>query len=222
MLQSTTKSAEVLRQIETLGVLPIVRTDSTSDVLHAAEAIHASGITAIEITMTVPGALHLIQTILGRYGDDFLVGAGTVLDVDTARDCISAGASFIVGPALDRKVVDHCKAEGVVVMAGALTPSEILQCWRAGADAVKVFPCSSVGGPQYIQHLKGPFPEIALVPMGGVLLENTPEYIRAGACAVGVGTELIDLRAIREGNPGIITRRGRQFVFAVRNARNQI
>jgi 2-dehydro-3-deoxyphosphogluconate aldolase/(4S)-4-hydroxy-2-oxoglutarate aldolase len=171
--------------------------------------------------MTVPGAVKVIETVSARYGGEALVGAGTVLDAETAQACISAGARFVVSPALDVETISACRLLNVAVMPGALTPTEVVQAWKAGADFVKVFPAGSVGGANYIKSLKAPLPQIDLIPTGGVSLTTAGDFIRAGASALGVGTDLVNLKAIREGQQQTITERARQFLEIVREARKR-
>jgi 2-dehydro-3-deoxyphosphogluconate aldolase / (4S)-4-hydroxy-2-oxoglutarate aldolase len=185
----------------------------------AVEAICAGGIDAIELTMTVPGAVPLIKELKSRFGDAVVVGAGTVLDAETARACVEAGAQFVVSPILDRATVAYCRSCGVPVLPGALTPTEIMEAVRAGAEVVKVFPCGALGGASYIRSLKAPLPGLCLVPTGGVSLQNVGDFIRAGASAVGVGADLVDIGRIVEGNAGAVTENARRYVDAVRQAR---
>ena len=187
--------------------------------MQAIEAIREGGISVLEITMTVPGAVALIERVLKRYGGEMLVGAGTVLDADAAQACISSGAQFVVSPSLNVETIEYCRRQDVVVMPGALTPTEVVQAWKAGADFVKVFPAGAVGGASYIKALKAPLPQVELVPTGGVALTTAGDFIRAGAAALGVGTDLVDLKAIREGNAQLITDKARQFLEIVREAR---
>ena len=187
--------------------------------MQAIDAIRAGGISILEITMTVPGAVGLIREVTKRYGDEALVGAGTVLDAETARACILAGAQFVVSPALNVETVEVCRHNDIAVMPGALTPTEVVQAWSAGADFVKVFPAGAVGGANYIKSLKAPLPQIDLVPTGGVSLKTAADFIKAGASALGVGADLVDLKAIREGQHNLITERARQFVKIVEEAR---
>src|SRR5882757_6464496 len=169
--------------------------------------------------MTVAGALKAIETVADRYGDKILLGAGTVLDPETARACMLAGAEFFVTPSLNLKTIEMAKRYSKVITPGALTPTEVLTAWQAGADAVKIFPCSAVGGAKYIKALRAPFPQIEMIPTGGVNLETVGDFIRAGACAVAVGAELIDGANIRAGNYDVFEERARQFLDAIRKAR---
>lgn len=211
--------AEVIQQIRDTGVIPVVRATSADEAMRAIDAIREGGISILEITMTVPGAVALIEEVSARYGKDALVGAGTVLDDKTATACISAGARFVVSPALNVDTIACCRRHEVAVMPGALTPTEVVQAWNAGADFVKVFPAGAVGGPSYLKALKAPLPQIELVPTGGVSLKTAADFIKAGAAALGVGADLVDLKAIREGQASLITERAKQFVDIVREAR---
>ncbi|HKS83552.1 MAG TPA: bifunctional 4-hydroxy-2-oxoglutarate aldolase/2-dehydro-3-deoxy-phosphogluconate aldolase [Candidatus Acidoferrales bacterium] len=211
---------EITRRIAAIGVIPVVRAESTHLARRAASAIRQGGIPVLEITMTVPGALDIIRELSLECGNEVLIGAGTVMDPDAARDCIAAGARFIVSPSLNLATIEFCKKEGVVLMPGALTPTEIVTAWTAGADFVKVFPAGTAGGPAYIRSLKAPLPEIKLVPTGGVTLANAASYIEAGAEAVGVGGELVNLQALREGKDEEITERARQLLESVAQARS--
>lgn len=213
-----TKS-EVLKQIKDTGVIPVVRATSADEAMRAIDAIREGGISVLEITMTVPGAVGVIEQVVARFGNEALVGAGTVLDAETAKACISAGAQFIVSPALNMETIAYCRQQDVAVMPGALTPTEVVQAWNAGADFVKVFPAGAVGGASYIKSLKAPLPQIELVPTGGVSLKTAADFIKAGAAALGVGADLVDIKAIREGQASLITERARQFVDIVRQAR---
>ena len=211
--------AEVIKQIKETGVIPVVRASSADEAMRAIDAIREGGISVLEITMTVPGAVALIEEVAARYGKDVLVGAGTVLDPETATACISAGAQFVVSPALNLETIACCRRHDVVVMPGAFTPTEVVHAWNAGADFVKVFPAGAVGGPSYLKALKAPLPQIELVPTGGVSLKTAADFIKAGAAALGVGADLVDIKAIREGQASLITERARQFVEIVREAR---
>ena len=210
---------KVLAHISGIGLVPIVRAPSPEDGLQAAEAIVASGIGIAEITMTVPNAIHVLERLADRYGDKVLLGAGTILDTETCRAALLAGAQFIVTPALDTRVIEMARRYSKPCIPGALTPTEVLTAWQAGADWVKIFPCGPVGGPSYIKALKGPFPQIEFIPTGGVNLETTPEFIKAGAAAVAVGGELVNLQALKEGKFEVITETARKFLEAVRAGR---
>lgn len=208
-----------LERIRAVGLIPIVRAPSAEIALAAAEAIDSSGVGVLEITMTVPHALEVLQKVAERFGARSLIGAGTVLDAKTCARAIAAGAEFIVTPSLEPPVIRKAKRARKPCIPGALTPTEILAAWRAGADLVKVFPCGPVGGPAYIRALRGPFPEIPLVPTGGVTIETAAAFIRAGAAAVAVGGELVDVKALKEGRVEVVTENGRRFVEAVRAGR---
>jgi len=210
---------EVIRKIKDTGLIPVVRATTGDEAMRAIDAIREGGVSVLEITMTVPGAVKLIKQVAKRYGNDALVGAGTVLDPEAAKACIASGAQFIVSPALNPETVAYCRSVGVVVMPGALTPTEVVQAWNAGADFVKVFPAGAVGGARYLKALKAPLPQIELVPTGGVSLTTAGDFIRAGAAALGVGSDLVDLNAIREGQAAQITERARQFLEIIREAR---
>lgn len=212
--------SEVIQLIKDTGIIPVVRVSSSSDAMRAVDAIKEGGISVLEITMTVPGAIRVIEEVASRFGSDALIGAGTVLDSETARACILSGAQFIVSPALDLDTIACCRTYSIPVMPGALTPTEVLRAWKAGADFVKVFPANSLGGASYIKSLKAPLPQIELVPTGGVSLKTAEDFIRAGASALGVGADLVDLKALREGNDKLITERARQFAEIVTRARN--
>jgi 2-dehydro-3-deoxyphosphogluconate aldolase/(4S)-4-hydroxy-2-oxoglutarate aldolase len=211
--------SEVIQTIKDIGVIPVVRATSADEAMRAIDAIREGGISVLEITMTVPGAVKLIEELAKRYGKDALVGAGTVLDPETANECISSGAQFVVSPALNLETIACCQKRDIAVMPGALTPTEVVQAWNAGADFVKVFPAGAVGGPSYLKALKAPLPQIELVPTGGVSLTTAGDFIRAGAAALGVGTDLVDINAIREGQSAVITERAKQFIEIVRDAR---
>ena len=211
--------AAVLQTIRDIGIIPVVRAQSADEAMKAIDAIREDGISILEITMTVPGAVGVIEEVSRRYGNEALVGAGTVLDGETARVCINAGARFVVSPALNLETIAVCRRDDVAVMPGALTPTEVVQAWSAGADFVKVFPAGAVGGASYIKSLKAPLPQIDLVPTGGVSLKTAADFIKAGASALGVGADLVDLKAIREGQSQLITERAREFVRIVQDAR---
>lgn len=200
------------------GVVAIVRVESARQAIEVCGAIARGGIKPIEVTMTVPGAIDVIKEFKSAMKDEVLVGAGTVLDTETARAVILAGAEFIVTPTLNLRVIEMCRRYGKIVIAGAFSPTEILTAWEAGADIVKVFP-ATVGGPQYLKDIKGPLPQINLVPTGGVDLENTPDFIRAGAVAVAVGASLVDKAALSEGKYDLITEKAKRFIEAVKLAR---
>jgi 2-dehydro-3-deoxyphosphogluconate aldolase/(4S)-4-hydroxy-2-oxoglutarate aldolase len=215
-------AANILAALVEGAIIPVVRASSPEAALQAVEAIANGGIRSAEITMTVPGAVRVLETLAGRFGSRLLLGAGTVLDPETARACILSGAEFIVSPSLKPATIEMAKRYSKPVFPGALTPTEVLTAWEAGADAVKVFPCGNVGGAKYIKALKGPFPQIDLIPTGGVNLETIGDFLKAGACAVGVGGELVDASLIQQGRFDVLTERARQFLAAVAKARAEI
>jgi 2-dehydro-3-deoxyphosphogluconate aldolase/(4S)-4-hydroxy-2-oxoglutarate aldolase len=216
MSWSKEKSLGLIREV---GLVPIVRAPTPEDALGAAEAIVGGNVGIAEITMTVPNAIRVMEKVADRFGDKVLLGAGTILDQETCRAALLAGAQFIVTPCLDLKVIALARRYSMPCIPGALTPTEIVAAWQAGADFVKIFPCGPVGGAKYIKALKGPFPQIEFVPTGGVNLETTPDFIKAGAAAVAVGSELVDPKALREGRLDVISANARLYVEAVRAAR---
>jgi len=211
--------AETMKRILATGIVPVVRAPSAEDAVRVVEAILAGGIDIIELTMTVPGAPEVIEQLVKRFGRDVVVGAGTVLDREAAKTCLRAGAAFIVSPIVDEPTIEHCRSEGIPVMPGALTPTEVVRAWKAGADLVKVFPCSALGGASYIRALKAPLPQIDLIPTGGVSLKTAPEFIQAGASALGAGADLVDIGAIREGRASAVSEKARQYVEVIQQAR---
>ena len=209
---------ETLSRIISSGVVAVIRMKDTQRLLKVIEAIRVGGVKSIEITMTVPGAVNIIAELVKSVPADVLIGAGTVTDVDTARAVIKAGAQFVVGPILNLDVVRHCHAENVVVMPGCFSPTEILAGWNAGADVIKVFPATSLG-PKYFKDLKGPFPDIRLMPTGGVSIENVGEWVQAGAVAVGIGSDLLDKKAIEENRFEVLSERAKRLVENFRKAK---
>lgn len=210
---------DVLRRVEAVGVVPVVRAASKEEAMQVIEAIRAGGINVLEITMTVPRAVKVIEQVVDAYGDEVVVGAGTVLDAETARACILAGASFVVSPSLNVDTIELCRRYSTAVMPGALTPTEVVTAWQAGADVVKVFPCGALGGAKYLRALKAPLPQIELIPTGGVSLQTAADFIAAGAFALGVGADLADTKAIRAGQPEKVTDAARAYVSVVCDAR---
>lgn len=208
----------VLERITTTGLIPVIRARSVDEAAQVVAAIQAGGLSVLEITMTVPDAVALIRELTKR-APDALVGAGTVLDATTARECIDAGARFVVSPALDLETIKACRDAGVAVLPGALTPTEVVTAWKAGADLVKVFPAGAVGGASYIKSLKAPLPQIGLVPTGGVSLQTAKAFLEAGASALGVGADLVDLAALRTGNAALVTERAKAYLALVHEAR---
>ena len=212
--------ADVVQRIRDVGVIPVVRAASAQDAVQLAEAVKAGGLPIVEITLTVPGALQAIERLGRAFGDAVMVGAGSVLDADSAHACIAAGARFIVSPVLDADTLACCRAQDVAVMPGALTPTEVLRAWQAGADLVKVFPVGAMGGAAYIRSLKAPMPQVELVPTGGVTLATVADFIEAGAAAVGAGADLANGAALRRAGPEAVTATARAYVEAVRAARS--
>lgn len=205
--------------IESHGVVPVVRTRSAEDARRAVDALRAGGITVFEITLTVPNALDLIRTLAREYKNQVLVGVGTVLSREDAERSVEAGAEFVVCPGFDPAIVTRVRALGRAIMPGALTPTEVLGAWNAGAHVVKVFPCSAMGGAPYLQALRGPFPHIKLMPTGGVDVATAGDYIRAGACALGVGGKLVDQSALDAGRDELLSERAEALLGAVAAAR---
>jgi 2-dehydro-3-deoxyphosphogluconate aldolase / (4S)-4-hydroxy-2-oxoglutarate aldolase len=208
-------STEVKQRILDIGIIPVVRAASAREATLAVEAVTAGGIPIAELTMTVPGAIDVIAELARTLGPDVIVGAGTVLDAETARRCIDAGAEFIVSPGFDLETVQLAKRLDKLVMAGALTPTEVITAWKAGCDFVKIFPCGNVGGAKYIKALKGPLPQVRMIPTGGVTLETAGDFLRAGADALGIGGELVSAAALKSGDVSEITRLARCFLAAI-------
>lgn len=206
---------EVLQQMQSVGLVPVLRAESEQQALDIANAIAAGGVNVLEVTMTVPGAVRVIARLV-KERPDILVGAGTVLDPETARICMLEGAQFVVSPALNVKTVELCQRYDVAVLPGALTPTEVITAWQCGADVIKVFPANALGGAKYLKSLKAPFPQIGLIPTGGVSLANAAEFLEAGALALGVGAELVDTKAMAEGKPEKITATAKQYIEIVK------
>lgn len=222
VVKQTMNKTEVLRRIHDTGLIPVVRAESAELAIKAVEAITAGGVNVLEVTMTVPGAIGVIEQLATKFGGKALIGAGTVLDRETADRCIQAGAQFIVSPALNEDTIAFCRANDVAVFPGALTPTEVVKAWKAGADAVKVFPASAVGGASYLKSLKAPLPQVELIPTGGVSLATAADFIAAGAFALGVGADLVDLKAIRSGQTEKVTQAARAYIAAVNEARRSL
>jgi 2-dehydro-3-deoxyphosphogluconate aldolase/(4S)-4-hydroxy-2-oxoglutarate aldolase len=206
-------------RIVQVGIVPVVRASSAREALIAAQAVCEGGIPIVEITMTVPGAVEVIRDLAKSNSAGVLLGAGTVLDAETARRCRDAGAQFLVSPALNTETIEFAVKEQMLMMAGALTPTEIVKAWKAGADFVKVFPCGQVGGAKYIKALKGPLPQIPLVPTGGVDLSTAAEFLEAGAEALGIGSELVNAEALKLGNAEAIVENAKKFAAIVKSTR---
>jgi 2-dehydro-3-deoxyphosphogluconate aldolase/(4S)-4-hydroxy-2-oxoglutarate aldolase len=213
---------QIRDRIIEIGIIPVVRASSPREARIAADAVCEGGIPIVEITMTVPGAVDVIRELAKSGSSDFLVGAGTVLNPEAARRCLDAGAQFLVSPGLNVQTIELAAREGKLMMAGALTPTEVITAWDAGSDIVKVFPCGNVGGAKYIKALKGPFPQIPLVPTGGVNLNTATEFIEAGAVALGIGGELVQAEALKSNKPEIIVETARKFLAIIKQARAQL
>ncbi len=211
--------ADTLRRIEQVGVVPVVRAGSLDEARRAVDAICAGGIPIVEITMTVPYAPTIIREVVQQYGDKVLAGAGTVIKATQAEMCLDAGAEFLVSPGLSVAVLRAAAARRKLAIPGVLTPSEIMRALEEGVKILKIFPCGSVGGPKYLKSLRGPFPDCAFIPTGGVNLANAADYIMAGAFALGVGAELVDLSALRRNDSQKIVDAAQALVEAVREAR---
>ena len=207
-----------LNLIRETGVIAIMRAQSSGQLIAAADAIKAGGVRVIEVTMTTPGALSVIAQASEKYGDEVLFGAGSVLDAETARSAILAGAGFVVAPTLNLDVVALCNRYSVPVVPGCYTPTEMLTAWEAGADMVKLFP-ASVGGPALIKAIRAPLPQLEIVPVGGVNLDTAVAFIENGAAALGVGSSLINQKLLDAGDMGELTRRAAAFIAKVRQGR---
>ncbi len=216
------RPVEILALIRQSGIVPIVRCSSEEGAVRTVEALYNGGLRAVEITMTVPGAVRALEKTADRFGDKLVLGAGTVLDPETARACMLAGAEFFVTPSLRTSTIEIAKRYSKIIFPGALTPTEVLAAWEAGADGVKIFPCGNVGGAKYIKALKGPFPHIEMVPTGGVNLQTIGDFLKAGSFACGVGSELVDNRTVSERCFDVIEERARQYVAAIETARSEM
>jgi 2-dehydro-3-deoxyphosphogluconate aldolase/(4S)-4-hydroxy-2-oxoglutarate aldolase len=210
---------QVRNRIVEIGIVPVVRAASAQQAIQAAEAVCAGGIPIVEITMTVPGAIDVIALLAKSMGQEVLIGAGTILDADAAQRSMDAGAEFLVSPGFDLATVQLAKLRGKLMMAGALTPTEVITAWKAGSDFVKIFPCGSVGGAKYIKALKAPLPQVSMIPTGGVNINTAADFIQAGADALGIGGELVSAAALKSGNVKAISEAARQYVAIVREAR---
>jgi len=206
---------KILKQIGDIGLMPVLRASSVAEAMAIADAIVAGGVTVLEVTMTVPGAIKVIEKLADQYGDKLLIGSGTVLDPETARATLLAGAKFVVSPALNVKTIELCRRYSAPIIPGVLTPTEVVTAWQAGADIVKVFPCSAVGGASYLKNLKAPLPQIKMIPTGGVSQATAESFLEAGAYALGVGGDLVDNKAVAEGHPEIITENAKKYLAIV-------
>jgi 2-dehydro-3-deoxyphosphogluconate aldolase/(4S)-4-hydroxy-2-oxoglutarate aldolase len=207
--------AAVLASLKEIGLVPVLRAESVDKALALVEAIAAGGVTAMEVTMTVPGAIQVMRK-LTEQRPDLLIGAGTVLDPETARACILEGAKFVVSPALNVKTIEMCHRYSVAALPGALTPTEVVNAWEAGADVVKIFPASAMGGAKYLSSLKAPLPQVEMIPTGGVSLDTAKSFLEAGAFALGVGADLVNTKAMAEGKPEVVTESARKYMAIVR------
>jgi 2-dehydro-3-deoxyphosphogluconate aldolase/(4S)-4-hydroxy-2-oxoglutarate aldolase len=215
------KKNRVCQIIRDIGIIPAIRVSSNEDALFAAEAVALGGIPIVEVTMTIPRAVELIAHI-AKHHPDTVVGAGTVLDLNTAKACVDAGASFLTAPGLEPVMVDFAAKTGIAVLPGALTPTEVVKAWKAGADFVKVFPCSQVGGDSYIAALKKSLPQVPLIAAGGVNQKTAEDFILAGATALGVGRDLIPSDAILHRKADRIKELARRFLLAVKEGRERL
>ena len=214
------KRQEVRARIEEIGIIPAIRLSSADDALFAAEAIESAGIPIVEVTMTIPGATTVIHE-LAKATPGMIVGAGTVLDIETARRCVDSGASFLTSTGLDLEIVEFARKKEIVVFPGVLTPTEVITAWKAGSDFVKIFPCAQVGGPSYIKALNAPLPELRLIASGGVTQNTATDFILAGAAALGIGQNLIQPQAIQRRERDWIRELARRFLRLVQEARTQ-
>lgn len=208
--------AEVLQRVRFTGLVPVLRAHSEHQALALIDAISEGGVDVMEVTMTVPGAVRLLGR-LTRDRPDLLLGAGTVLDPETARQCILEGAQFVVSPALNLGTIELCHRYSIAVLPGALTPTEVVTAWQAGADVIKVFPANAMGGAPYLRALKAPLPHVEMIPTGGVSLTTAADFLHAGAIALGVGADLVDPKAIAAGEAHKITEKARQYLQIVRD-----
>jgi 2-dehydro-3-deoxyphosphogluconate aldolase/(4S)-4-hydroxy-2-oxoglutarate aldolase len=214
------KRTETLKKILDLGVVAVIRLPDTQKLLKVIQAVAQGGIRCIEITMTVPNAVEMIRQMKSQVSSDVLLGAGTVTDNKTARDVIQAGAEFVVGPILNLEIIKECHRHDTVAIPGCYTPTEIFSAWNAGADIVKIFPATSLG-PKFIKDMRGPFPDIRLMPTGGVSIDNIGEWIEAGAAAVGIGSDLLDKKAIEEERYDVLTDRAKKMVGNLKRVRTK-
>jgi 2-dehydro-3-deoxyphosphogluconate aldolase / (4S)-4-hydroxy-2-oxoglutarate aldolase len=212
-------SVEIKAEIERVGLVPVLRAQSEAEGHALVEAMLAGGVTVVEVTMTVPGAVDLLRALKKEHGSRLLLGSGTVTTAAQAVATIEAGAEFVVSPSLHPEVIATTKALGKVSIPGALTPTEVITAWNAGADYVKIFPCSAVGGASYLRSLRAPFPELQLIPTGGVTQQTAADFLKAGARALGVGADLVNAKAIADGKPELVTDAARAYLEIIRAAR---
>ncbi len=212
------RKEQIVERMREIGLVPVLRAESEEQALGIASAIADGGVTVLEITMTVPGAIRVMSR-LTKERPDILIGAGTVLDAETARMCMLEGAQFVVSPALNLKTIEMCHRYSIPVLPGALTPTEVVTAWQAGADVIKVFPASALGGAKYLKSLKAPLPQVEMIPTGGVSLATAKEFLEAGSFALGVGADLVDTKAMAEGKPEKITESAKKYLEIVREFR---
>jgi 2-dehydro-3-deoxyphosphogluconate aldolase/(4S)-4-hydroxy-2-oxoglutarate aldolase len=213
------KIDQAIATIKKIGIVPVIRAANVEEAQKAVQAVCAGGIPIVEITMTVPNATEVIRGVVEQHGNKVLTGAGTVLTGEQAQACLEAGAQFLVSPGISLPVLEVARSRGKLCIPGALTPTELMNALSAGAEVVKIFPCGNVGGPKYLKALRGPFPNVALIPTGGVNATNASEYFAAGAFALGVGADLVDLAALRAGKPEKVSEAARQLAEAARAVR---
>jgi len=212
------RKEQIVEKLREIGLVPVLRAESEEQALGIASAIAAGGVTVLEITMTVPGAIRVMSR-LTKDLPDILIGAGTVLDAETARMCMLEGAQFVVSPALNLQTIEMCHRYSIPVLPGALTPTEVVTAWQAGADVIKVFPASALGGAKYLKSLKAPLPQVEMIPTGGVSLATAKEFLEAGSFALGVGADLVDTKAMAAGQPEKITESAKKYLEIVREFR---
>jgi 2-dehydro-3-deoxyphosphogluconate aldolase/(4S)-4-hydroxy-2-oxoglutarate aldolase len=210
---------DVKKRIEDEGLVPVLRARSRMEGEQLVEAMLAGGVTIVEVTMTVPGAVELLSKLKVRHGDRVLLGAGTVTDAAQVMATVNAGAEFIVSPSLHLEVIEATRRLGKVSIPGALTPTEVITAWNAGADYVKIFPCSAMGGASYLKSLRAPFPHVKMIPTGGVTVQTAADFLQAGASALGVGADMVNSTAIAEGKPEIVTAAARAYLEVIRRCR---
>jgi 2-dehydro-3-deoxyphosphogluconate aldolase / (4S)-4-hydroxy-2-oxoglutarate aldolase len=211
--------SEVKQQLETVGLLPVLRASSVAEALALVDAMYAGGVNVMEVTMTVPGAIDVLKELKKKYGSNILLGSGTVTTAAQAQATIEAGAEFVISPSLHLDVIAKTKELGKVSIPGSLTPTEVITAWNAGADYVKIFPCSAMGGAPYLKSLKAPFPFLNLIPTGGVTLQTAPDFIKAGAKALGVGADLVNAQAIKEGKADTVTATAKAYLDIIKKTR---
>jgi 2-dehydro-3-deoxyphosphogluconate aldolase/(4S)-4-hydroxy-2-oxoglutarate aldolase len=216
---NSASSSQTKKALEEIGLIPVLRARSLDEGHALVDAMLAGGVTVVEVTMTVPNAVDLLRKLKKIYGDTILLGSGTVTDAAQAAATIDAGAEFVVSPSLHPEVIEKTKELGKVSIPGALTPTEVITAWRAGADYVKIFPCSAMGGASYLKALRAPFPDLRLIPTGGVTLQTAADFLKAGAVALGVGSDLVNPAAIAEGHPESVTSTAREYLKIIAASR---